>query len=77
MKSSMKPVGGHRQQGRKCLRLLGSLVMILTALNIMKSIKVKQAYESPFGDPSQQELLDEPAASLVSKPLWSHIVKKA
>jgi len=79
MKSSIKPVGGHRQQGGKRLRLFGSLVIIiLTALNIIKSnVNIKQdgvfkdAYASSFGEPSQHALLDEPAAaSLVRK----HIV---
>jgi len=44
MKSSMKPVGGHRQQGGNRLRLFGSLVIIiLTALNIIKSnVNIKQ-----------------------------------
>ena len=79
MNSSIKPVGDHRQQGGKRLRLFGSLfIIILTALNIIISsanIKqdgvVKDAYESSsFGEPSQHGLLDEPAASLVRK----HIV---
>ena len=42
MKSSMKHVGSHRQQGGKRLRLFGSLVMICTALNIIVSVKNKQ-----------------------------------
>ena len=77
--SPIKPVGGHRQQGGNRLRLFGSLVIIiLTALNIIKSnVNIKQdgvfkdAHASSFGEPSQHALLDEPAAaSLVRK----HIV---
>ena len=56
----MKHVGGHRQQGGKRLCLIGSLVMICTALNIIVSVVnikqdgvVKDAYAHSFGAPHE------------------------
>ena len=36
----MTHVGGHHQQGGKCLCLFGSLIMICTALNIIVSVNI-------------------------------------
>ena len=43
MISSIKPVGPQRQQGGKCLRLFGFLILIIPAVNIIKvSVNIKQ-----------------------------------
>ena len=84
MISSIKPVGPRRQQGGKCLRLFGFLILIIPAVNIIKvSVNIKQyglykdVYEYSFGEP--QDVVDQSAAktSLLrhrpSSDFWDNI----